>query len=216
MPELKDFYYGVREEEVLYVLHDRKLPFSYWSDGVRNLILMIADISLRCAILNPDMGIRANESPGIVLIDEVDLHLHPQWQRRVLPGLVAAFPNMQFIVTTHAPMTLASVEDFYAPEKDGVFRLKPGENGEIEIEDLEIDKYGTANEWLKEIFELDEPRSLSSEEAIKKGKAVLKNSALATAAEIAAANEALQEHLNAHDPFWIRWNHFAEKSGITL
>ena len=84
------------------------VPISLLSDGVRNMIGMIADIARRAIQLNPHMGTHAvQETQGIVLIDEVDMHLHPQWQRTILGSLKQAFPNIQFIVTTHSPLVIS-------------------------------------------------------------------------------------------------------------
>jgi len=70
----------------------------------------VADIARRAAILNPHLEERAlTETPGIVLIDEIDLHLHPRWQRRVVDNLRETFPNLQFIVTTHSPFIIQSL-----------------------------------------------------------------------------------------------------------
>ena len=86
------------------------LPVSLLSDGVRTMVSMVADMAWRCAKLNPHLGAdAAKETPGIVLIDEVDLHLHPAWQQRVIQSLVATFPRVQFIVTTHSPQVLTTV-----------------------------------------------------------------------------------------------------------
>lgn len=79
------------------------------SDGYRGTLSLIADIAYRMASLNPAMGERMLETPGVILIDEVDLHLHPRWQARILEDLVRIFPNVQFIVTTHSPIVVASV-----------------------------------------------------------------------------------------------------------
>ena len=85
-------------------------PFESLSDGYRVMVGMVADIARRMATLNPALGDRAVlETPGVVLIDEVDLHLHPLWQRQVVETLLALFPQVQFIVTTHAPMVISSV-----------------------------------------------------------------------------------------------------------
>lgn len=86
------------------------LPIRMLSDGVRNMLVMVADIAYRCAVLNPHLGINAaQETPGIVLIDEIDLHLHPKWQRRVVEELHQAFPKIQFIATTHSPFIIQSL-----------------------------------------------------------------------------------------------------------
>lgn len=86
------------------------LPVDWLSDGIRNMIGLAADIAHRCVRLNPQFMDRAAfETHGIVLIDEVDMHLHPEWQQLVLPALCAAFPMVQFIVTTHSPQVLTTV-----------------------------------------------------------------------------------------------------------
>jgi hypothetical protein len=79
------------------------------SDGEKITLLLAADLAMRLAIANPGL-----EDPlrgkGIVLIDELELHLHPEWQRAVLPGLCSTFPGCQFIVTTHSPQVLSRVK----------------------------------------------------------------------------------------------------------
>jgi len=85
------------------------LPIERLSDGVRSMLAMTADIAYRCVTLNPHLSDAPKETEGIVLIDEVDLHLHPRWQQLVIPNLREAFPNIQFIVTTHSPQVLTTV-----------------------------------------------------------------------------------------------------------
>lgn len=81
------------------------------SDGYKNTLSMISDIAYRMAVLNPQLGERVLErTPGIILIDEIDLHLHPEWQQTILKDLQNVFPEVQFIVTSHAPAVINSVE----------------------------------------------------------------------------------------------------------
>lgn len=81
------------------------------SDGIRSMLTLVADIAFRTVKLNPNLGpFAATHTHGIVLIDEVDMHLHPAWQQTVLSSLCEAFPRVQFIVTTHSPQVLTSVE----------------------------------------------------------------------------------------------------------
>lgn len=84
-------------------------PWSELSDGFHIYMALVGDIAHRAMILN---GQYDHDAPllveGVVLIDEIDLHLHPRWQRVVLDGLRAAFPKLQFIVTTHSPQVLSS------------------------------------------------------------------------------------------------------------
>lgn len=87
-----------------------RIPMSLLSDGYKGTISLIADIAYRMAVLNPQLqGSVIEETPGIVLIDEVDLHLHPAWQQRILDDLTTIFPKVQFIVTTHAPAIINSI-----------------------------------------------------------------------------------------------------------
>jgi len=107
----KDIAYSIAREELV-ARHEQhgELPVELLSDGIRNMIGMVADIAFRATKLNPHLGGKAAlETPGVVLIDEVDMHLHPAWQQVVLRGLRSAFPSMQFIVTTHSPQVLSTV-----------------------------------------------------------------------------------------------------------
>lgn len=88
-----------------------KLGFSQLSDGFQNVIKLAADIAYRCIQLNPHLAERAViDTPGIVLIDEIDLHLHPNWQRRIVGDLKNCFPNIQFVATTHSPFIIQSLK----------------------------------------------------------------------------------------------------------
>lgn len=105
--------YSVSHEKSL-VLHHEKLgvlKVDTLSDGIRSVLAMVGDIAYRCIKLNPHLGAKAAlETQGVVLIDEVDMHLHPSWQQTVLGQLRQAFPLVQFIVTTHSPQVLSTVK----------------------------------------------------------------------------------------------------------
>lgn len=105
-------YYDFAHDEIRVDLEDgRTLPFTDLSDGYRNLIAVAADIAWRAVRLNPQFGREAPERvAGVVLIDEVDLHLHPAWQRRVIGDLRRTFPRIQFVVTTHSPQVLSTAK----------------------------------------------------------------------------------------------------------
>lgn len=88
------------------------LPFQMLSDGYRNVIKIILDIAARMCILNPYLkGEALKMTPGIVLIDEVDLSLHPTWQKRIIGILKEQFPRIQFICATHSPFIIQSLEE---------------------------------------------------------------------------------------------------------
>ena len=118
------FYYSANYRELRVEFDDgTELPFDRLSDGQRSLVATAADIAWRCAQLNPFLGRKAaQESEGVVLIDEVELHLHPAWQRRVLSDLRRAFPRIQFIATTHSPQVIG------AARREWVRLLVPGES----------------------------------------------------------------------------------------
>lgn len=87
-----------------------ELKVDQLSDGLKSVIAMTADIAYRCVRLNPHWGVdAAKNTSGIVIVDEIDMHLHPEWQQTILESLQRAFPNIQFIVTTHSPQVLSTV-----------------------------------------------------------------------------------------------------------
>lgn len=104
--------YSVSDEKSLILNHDRhgKLKVGQLSDGIRGVLAMVGDIAYRCIKLNPHLSLNAaKESSGIVMIDEVEMHLHPAWQQTILGNLIKAFPKIQFIVTTHSPQVISTV-----------------------------------------------------------------------------------------------------------
>jgi predicted ATP-binding protein involved in virulence len=105
-----------KQDELMGIFTDdkgvkNKLAFSQLSDGYRNAISLAADIAYRCIQLNPSLGERAIlDSEGIVLIDEIDLHLHPNWQHHFINDLKKAFPKIQFVATTHSLFVVHSLK----------------------------------------------------------------------------------------------------------
>lgn len=104
--------YKASQHQQLVMHHERfgSMPVDMLSDGVRNAIAMVADLAFRAYKLNPHLGTdAARQTPGIALIDEVDMFLHPSWQQTMAAALRKAFPKLQFIVTTHSPQVLSTV-----------------------------------------------------------------------------------------------------------
>ena len=107
-----DLKYSAAEKDITMRHQDSgaEIPLSRLSDGIRTMVTMVADIAFRCTKLNPHLSLAAaQKTQGIVLIDEVDMYLHPEWQQRVVPSLMKAFPLLQFIVTTHSPQVLSTI-----------------------------------------------------------------------------------------------------------
>ena len=90
--------------------HPVRVEVSRLSAGSRMILVMVSDMVCRCCLLNPALKDKILlDTPGIVLIDEIELHLHPSWQQQILPTLQKIFPKIQFIVTTHSPQVVSSV-----------------------------------------------------------------------------------------------------------
>ncbi len=104
----KNFRYDGKEL-VLENSYGISLSIDKLSDGVKSMFALVADIAYRCSSLNPHFASPSKETRGVVLIDEVDMHLHPSWQQRVVSDLRTIFPKIQFIITTHSPQVLSSV-----------------------------------------------------------------------------------------------------------
>lgn len=129
----------------------RQLRIEQLSDGYKIVTAMVADIASRMAEANPDMDdpLQAN---GIVLIDEVDLHLHPKWQRTIIGSLTKTFPNIQFIVSTHSPIILSG-----ATNDAQVIMLR--EDSIIDTDAKEYETYDISQLLLSELFGLKSSRS---------------------------------------------------------
>lgn len=125
----------------------RKFAMDEMSDGYKNTLSMIGDIAYRMAVLNPMLEDAVLEkTPGIVLIDEIDLHLHPQWQQTILKDLHAIFPKVQFIVSSHAPAVINSISRE---------QIRILDNGEIYLPSAQT--YGRdANSILREVMKVSE------------------------------------------------------------
>ena len=125
----------------------QKFAMDEMSDGYKNTLSMIGDIAYRMAVLNPILGDKVlEETSGVVVIDEIDLHLHPKWQQTIISDLNTIFPKIQFIVSSHAPAVINSVR------KEQIRIL---DNGEIYMPAAQT--YGRdANSILREVMKVSE------------------------------------------------------------
>ena len=101
---------GERGGSLLIDRDDTTLPVKLLSDGERGVLAMVLDLTRRLAQANPEMEDPAAEAEAVILIDEIELHLHPAWQRRIVANLTRTFPKCQFIATTHSPQVIGEVE----------------------------------------------------------------------------------------------------------
>jgi predicted ATP-binding protein involved in virulence len=161
----------------------QELSLTQLSSGERALILLVADIARRASILNENLS-DPNDCKGIVLIDEVELHLHPKWQRSAVPALQETFPNIYFVIATHSPQVLSHVE------KGSVFEV---ENFQL----MPRQTYGRDNQWILEAVMDDEERPVEIQEKLEKYFNLIREG------DIKKANEVrvwLEEKIGSDEP----------------
>lgn len=112
-----EFNVDTNEIDIIYTSKNGEkisMPLSQFSDGYKSTISLIADIAYRMAVLNPQLEETVlNNTEGIIIIDEIELHLHPTWQKIIINDLIKIFPRVQFILTTHSPSVLSNVKNNY-------------------------------------------------------------------------------------------------------
>ena len=168
------------------------------------------------------MAKRNPERRMVILVDEVEAHLHPRWQRQLLPALVSVVQllsedvDVQLIVSTHSPLVLASSETVFSKEKDSLLHLQLTDDG-IELREMDFMKFGRVDRWLmSDVFELAHARSKDAEEAIEHAKRIQREETPATPETVRAASDRLRSSLADDDEFWPRWIGFAERYGVEL
>lgn len=133
-----------------------RLIINQLSDGEKCLIAMVGDLARRMAIANPLLD-NPQKGEGIVLIDEIDLHLHPKWQRIVIPRLTKVFSRVQFIISTHSPHVITHVEPknlfLLSMTKEGLEALRPSESYGMTVERILEDLMGLDTTRPKEVQE---------------------------------------------------------------
>jgi hypothetical protein len=208
-----------RKHPTIKMPYGQEVPLIHASAGIRRITALayllvwtwqehVASCALRGD--NPSKEI-------IFLIDEIEAHLHPQWQRRIVPALLDVMEaltgsgeaNVQLIAATHSPMVLASAETRFDDAQDAVWELDLVES-HMELRKYPWHRRGDANSWLtSSVFDLKEPRSQEAEQAILAALALARESS-PNAAEIDRVDEMLRNALNDIDRFWVRWTQFRE------
>lgn len=163
----------------------------------------------------------------VILIDEVEAHLHPRWQRSLLPSILSVItklgkegsiqrdsfcPSVQILATTHAPLVMASIESKFCTDIDKIFNFDLVDNV-VRIEELPWRKLGDATAWLtSEAFDLLTGRSREAEEAIDRASKIISGDVI-DSTEVMKIHKKLQTVLGDMDPFWIRWRYVVERKG---
>lgn len=163
------------------------------------------------------------DSRIVIMVDELEAHLHPKWQRTILPALIevqkhlAAELEVQFIIATHSPLIMASSETIFDVNRDKLFQVRlAAENANAVVCEENYVKYGQVNTWLTSpIFNLGQARATGAEQAINAAKA-LQLEDEPSDAEVQEVHKQLVQCLAQNDPFWPRWIYFAEQHGVSL
>lgn len=161
------------------------------------------------------------ERQMIVLVDEVEAHLHPKWQRVILPSLLGIGHDLhqelavQWLVASHSPLVLASGETIWDADSDALFHIDMTAAGEVSLGEVPFERRGTIDSWLSSgVFEIRVPGSTERENAIR-AAIELQQSDAPTAAAVEVATDRLRTHLPPEDPFWVRWIFFAQSFGVS-
>lgn len=109
LSEAPEVYYSPQFGELAYRDGKEDMAISKLSAGYQSLLWMIMDLAYRVCLLNPELSDRS-QIKGIVLIDEIDMHLHPKWQWNIIKALSTTFKNVQFITATHSPIVISSAK----------------------------------------------------------------------------------------------------------
>ncbi len=172
-----------------------KFNFNELSDGEKSYLALVMDISRKLAMTHPAMD-DPRKGEGIILIDEIDLHLHPAWQRTVLEKMRKAFPNCQFLITTHSPLVVSGVNMIGG---DILLAIKDGD-----VHVIEENQYGQETDMvLSDVFGMDSLRPPVVQQHIDRVWELLK-AGDCSSSDFASAFGWLQQHIDAADPVFMQ------------
>jgi hypothetical protein len=212
-----------RDIPSLQTAYAKAVPILHASSGVRRVVALAYMLvwSWHEHLL---AGMQLGEPPSgqvVLLIDELECHLHPRWQRSILGSLLKLSSLMhwrskiQIITATHSPLVLASAEPFFDSEKDAWFDLDlyQTRNGDrVQLQKRDFVRHGDVSNWLtSEAFDLKEPRSLEAEQALGEALELLRKTKKPPLEDFEKVDKKLRGVLGDIDPFWIRWSHHLDQ-----
>ncbi len=220
--------YGDAREFPTIALPYGEIPVIHASAGMRRIMALAYLIvwAWNEHKAQSDLAKRPLQRRMVILIDEIEAHLHPRWQRLILPSMLEVQAELdfelqvQFLIATHSPLVMASVEPIFNEKIDQLFHLdlvqKNLVSSEVKLEAIDFVRLGPVDAWLtSNVFELGHARSVEAEDAIDTAKA-LQLQENPNAEDVRTATEQLIKYLAAEDEFWPRWTFFAEQHGVTL
>jgi hypothetical protein len=199
------------------------IPFTNESAGVKRIVTVAYLLVWAWNEHKVYSGLskKAPQNRMVILIDEMEAHLHPKWQRVVLPAILDVTSILgkelegQIIIATHSPLILASLEQDFHDSIDKLFHLQIARN-EVRFDEVQFIRHGRIDAWLtSELFELREATSQAAENALARAKAILAESNPSQGV-IKEISKQLSSTLPADDEFWPRWLYFAKQKGVIL
>lgn len=201
-----------------------EVPIVYASAGIKRVLALTYLIvwAWHESTLEYDQENSLNRNV-VVLLDEIDAHLHPRWQRTILPSLLQVGGildrgmkiNIQVIAATHSPMILASMEGEFRGDRDALYHLDLC-NNEVVLEPMDYYNRGDVSNWLMTpVFGLKHARGQNGARAIE-AAIELQLAGNVDKSKVQAVHNMLREVLSSDDPFWPRWLSFAHGQGADL
>lgn len=208
------------------------VPIVHASAGVRRIVTLAYFIvwAWQEHLIESEMSGLTPQRRMVIMIDELEAHLHPFWQRAILPALMEVgeilsellkqTTDVQYIISTHSPLVMASSETIFESEMDKLFHFAEQTSGEVILQSLEFCRYGDVSGWLtSEVFNLAYAKALPAEQAIldaQKLKEKVRAKEVVTPEEINEVTLRLKKHLSFDDRYWPRWIVFAEQHGVEI
>lgn len=216
---LQPFTEDVRHFPSVRMPYAQDVPIVFAPAGVKRMVglayALTWAISEHRRLVNAQGGVPARSV--VLLIDEPETHLHPRWQRTILPSLLKALEvgfgepkvDVQMFVATHSPLVLASLEPHFDPAQDALWKLDLVD-GEVKLERDRWYKRGTAGAWLtSDVFDLGDARSREAEQALNEAREIIR-ARVNDPQRLAAVTARLVQVLPEDDPMLTRWRAFVE------
>lgn len=199
------------------------VPITYAPAGVRRMCKLAYLLAWSFAehhFVSERIGLAPSEQM-ILLVDEIETHLHPQWQRTVLPSLLKAIenawpgvaaPKLQLLVATHSPLVMTSVEAMFDEKRDALWKLDLVD-GEVTMERDAWHKRGDVGMWLaSDVFDETNLYSIDAQKAMERAAELMQDDA-ATEEQARQQHENLARVLADTDPFWLHWRAWKRSRG---
>ncbi len=214
-----------RDIPTLKMPYDQSVPVMHASAGIRRIIALAYLL-----VWSWEEHLEASKLLGetstsqiVFLVDEIEAHLHPQWQRRIIGALLGVMntlttqANVQIIAATHSPLVMASVEPTFDADSDAWFDLdvvrEPQGHPRVDLNRRPFIRRGDVSNWLtSEAFDLKDARSVEAETTLQEAALAMADAAF-DAKKAKSLVAKLKRVLGETDPFWMRWNYVAEKKG---